>query len=241
MNTICRTAFVPVADVRTKFTVYSCHFQNEINMKRILGVLLLTMFFMTILSSCEKKELLAQKTVYGQAKINDKTFYQYTTIGEGVSNKYWFLPLGFGSDIIVKEGVCYLQMFLRDYEETEIDNFYLILVGCYADENFPVIGKEYKIVVDNQIEQGNIYNSFYWSGALKDFYSNNPEFKSYGIAGLSIPPSHDEFVPLEGSIQFSQAAKEGAYTIAYILESNDNSTGETYRINGGLQGKLKMK
>ena len=209
-------------------------------MKRSLGILLLTMLFMTVLSGCEKKELLKQKTVYGEATINDKTLYQYTTIDEGVSNKYWFLPLGLGSDIIVKEGVCYLQMFLRESEETEIDNFYLILVGCYADENFPVIGKEYKIVVQDQVELGNIYNSFYWSGKLRDFYSDNSEFESYGVAGLSIPSSHDEFIPLDGTIQFSQAAKEGAYTIAYILNSNDNSAGENYRINGWLQGKLKL-
>ena len=208
-------------------------------MKRNLGILLLTMFFMTVLSSCEKTELLKHKTIYGKATINDKTLYQYMTIGEGVSNKYWFLPLGLDNNIIVKEGVCYLQMFLRDIEDTEADDFWLILVGCYADENFPVIGKEYKIVVENQIELGNIYNSFYWSGKLRDFYSDNPEFESYGIAGLSIPPSHDEFIPLEGSILFSQAAKEGAYTISYILKSNDNSTGETYHIIGEFQGKLK--
>ena len=195
---------------------------------------------MTVLSSCTKTELLEHKTVYGEAKINDKTLYQYTTIGESVSNKYWFLPLVLDNNIIVKEGVCYLQMFLRDREDTEIDNFWLILVGCYADENFPVIGKEYKIVVENQIELGNIYNSFYWSGKLRDFYSDNSEFESYGVAGLSIPASHDEFIPLEGTILFSQAAKEGAYTISYILKSNDNSTGETYRIIGGLQGKLEI-
>ena len=208
-------------------------------MKRSLGILLLAMFFMTVLSSCEKTEILKQKTIYGEATINDKTLYQYTTIGEGVSNKYWYLPLGLDNNFIVKDGVCYLQMFLRDREEKDTENFWLILVGCYADENFPVIGKEYKIVVENQIELGNIYNSFYWSGKLGDFYSDNPEFESYGIAGLSTPPSHDEFIPVEGSVQFSQAAKDGAYTISYILNSSDNSAVKTYRIYGWLQGKLK--
>ena len=91
-------------------------------------------------------------------------------------NKYWFLPLGNDNNFIVKEGVCYFQMFLRDYEEKDSENFWLILIGCQADENFPVIGKEYKIVVQNQIDLGNIYNSFYWSGELRDFYSGNPEF-----------------------------------------------------------------
>ena len=208
-------------------------------MKRSICILLLPMF-LTILSSCEKKELIEQKTLYGQTTINDKTLYQYTTIGEGLTNKYWFLPLGQDNNIIIKDGVCYLQMFLRDYEETEIDNFYLILVGCYKDENFPVIDKEYEIIVQNQIDLGNIYNSFYWSGVLRGFYSNNPEFEPYGIAGLSTPPLHDKFIPLEGSIQFSSAAKEDAYTIKYILNTNDNSTGESYRINGALQGKLKI-
>ena len=198
------------------------------------------MLFVTVLSGCEKKELLKQRTLYGEATVNGKTLYQYTTIGEGLSNEYWFLPLGNDDNITVKDGVCYLQMFLRENEETDTENFWLILVGCHADENFPVIGKEYDIVVLNQVDLGNIYNSFYWSGGLGDFYSDNPESGSYGIAGLSIPPSHDKFIPLEGSIQFSQAAKEGAYTVSYILKSNDNSAGETYRIIGGFQGKLKI-
>ena len=142
--------------------------------------------------------------------------------------------------MIVKDGVCYLQMFLRDIEETELEKFWLILVGCHADEDFLVIGKEYKIVVQNQVDLGNIYNSFYWSGKLGDFYSDNSEFESYGVAGISIPPSHDEFIPLDGTIQFSQASKKGAYTISYILNSNDNSTGKTYRLIGEMQGKLKI-
>lgn len=209
-------------------------------MKRSLYLLIVIMFSLLFLSGCEKKELLKQKTLYGEARINGKTLYQYTTIGEAVSNKYWFLPLGLDNNIIIKEDVGYLQMFLRDYEETETENFYLILVGCYADENFPVIGKEYEIVVENKIELGNMYNSFYWSGELRDYYFQYPEFETYGIAGLSIPPSHDGFIPLEGSIQFIQAEKDGLYTIAYILESNDNTSGETYSINGWLQGKLKV-
>ena len=200
------------------------------------------MFFMTVLSGCEKKELLKLKTIYGEATINDKTLYQYTTIGEGVSNKYWFLPLGLDNNFIVKEGVCYLQMFLRDIEETETENFWLILVGCHADENFPVIGKEYKIVVQSQVALGNIYNSFYWSGKLGEFYSDNPESESYGIAGMSIPPSHDGFIPLEGSIQFLQEdSKAGEYSVSYNLNSNDNSAGETYRIAGKFNGKLKIE
>ena len=110
-------------------------------MKRNLGFLLLTMFFMAVLSSCEKTEIIKSKTVYGKATINDKTLYQYTTIGESVSNKYWFLPLGLDNNFIVKEGVCYLQMFLRDTEETETENFWLILIGCHTDEPFPEIGR----------------------------------------------------------------------------------------------------
>ena len=85
-------------------------------MKHSLSILLLAMFFMAVLSSCEKKEILKNKTVYGEATINNKCLLQYTTIGEGVSNKYWFLPLGHDNNFIVKEGVCYFQMFLRDCE-----------------------------------------------------------------------------------------------------------------------------
>ena len=195
---------------------------------------------MTLLSGCEKTELLKQKTVHGEATVNDKTLYQYTTIDEVFSNKYWFLPLG--NDIIVKDGVCYLQMFLREREVQDTENFWLILVGCYADEGFPIIGKEYKIVVENQIELGNIYNSFYWSGKLGEFYSDNPESESYGIAGMSIPPSHDGFIPLEGSIQFLQEdSKAGEYSVSYNLNSNDNSAGEIYRIAGKFNGKLKIE
>lgn len=210
-------------------------------MKRSLGILLLTMFFMTVLSSCEKKEFLKHRAVYGEATINSKALLQYTTIGEGVSNKYWFLPLGIDNNFIVTEDVCYFQMFLRDCEEKDSENFWLILIGCHADENFPVIGKKYKIAVQNQVDLGNIYNSFYWSGKLRDFYSDNSESKSYGIAGLSIPPSHDEFIPLDGSIQFLKGdSKTGEYFISYDLKSDDNSTGETYRIIGKFNGKLKI-
>ena len=211
-------------------------------MKRIKGIIMLAIiFFMIVLASCEKKELLKQKSLYGEARINGKTLYQYTTIGEAVSNKYWFLPLGLDNNIIIQEGVCYLQIFLRDYKETETENFYLILAGCYADENFPVIGKEYEIVVENQIELGNMYNSFYWSGELRDYYSNNHEFESYGVASLSIPPSHNEFIPLEGSIQFSQGeSKLEEYTVSYIFNGKDRSTGELYGIEGRFNGKIKF-
>ncbi len=199
------------------------------------------MLFMTALSSCEKKEILNHKAVYGEAVINNKGLLQYTTIGEGVSNKYWFLPLGLDNNFIVKEGVCYFQMFLRDSEEKDSENFWLILIGCHTDENFPVIGKEYKIVVLNQVDLGNIYNSFYWSGELRDFYLENSEFESYGIAGLSIPPSHDEFIPLDGSLQFLKGdSKVGEYTISYNLKNDDNTAGETYRIIGRFTGKLKV-
>ena len=210
-------------------------------MKHSLSILLLAMFSMTVLSSCEKREILKHKTVYGEATINNNCLLQYTTIGEGVSNKYWFLPLGVDNNFIVKEGVCYFQMFLRDCEEKDSEIFWLILIGCHADKDFPVIGKEYKIVVQDQVDLGNIYNSFYWSGELRDFYSGNPEFKSYGIAGLSAPPSHDEFVPLEGSLQFLKGdSKAGEYSISYNLESDDNTAGETYRIIGKFNGKLKI-
>ena len=210
-------------------------------MKHSLSILLLAMFSMTVLSSCEKREILKHKTVYGEAIINNNCLLQYTTIGEGVSNKYWFLPLGVDNNFIVKEGVCYFQMFLRDCEEKDSEIFWLILIGCHADKDFPVIGKEYKIVVQNQVDLGNIYNSFYWSSELRDFYSGNPEFESYGIAGLSAPPSHDEFVPLDGTLQFLKGdSKAGEYSISYNLNSDDNSAGGTYRIIGKFNGKLKV-
>ena len=210
-------------------------------MKRSLGILLLTMSFMTLLSSCEKKELLNHKTVYGEATINNKTYSQYTTIGEGVSNKYWYLPLGVDNHFIIKEGVCYLQLFLRDDEEKDAENFWLILIGCRADAHFPIVGKEYEIVAENRVDLGNIYNSFYWSGKLRDFYRVHPESESYGIAGLSIPPTHEKFIPLDGSIQFLKGdAESGEYSISYHLRSEDHAPDETYRIVGKFNGKLKM-
>lgn len=62
-------------------------------MKHSLSILLSAMFFMTVLSSCEKKEILKHKIVYGEATINNIPLLQYVTIGEGLSNKYWYLPL----------------------------------------------------------------------------------------------------------------------------------------------------
>ena len=211
-------------------------------MKRNLGILLITMIFITVLSSCEKKEILELKTVWGEATINNNCLFQYTTVGEGLSHTYWFLPLGVNNNIcIVKEGVCYFQMFLRDYEEKDADNFWLILIGCYADEKFPIIGKEYKIVVQDQVNLGNIGISFYESGKLRDFYSENSEFVSYGIAGLSIPPSHEKFIPLAGSIKFVKGdTKSGEYSISYSLKSEDNSASDTYSIMGKFNGKLKV-
>lgn len=209
-------------------------------MKRSLGILLLTMSFLSLLSSCEKKELLNQKTVYGEATINNKTYSQYTTIGESVSNKYWYLPLGVDNHFIIKEGVCYLQLFLRDYEEKDAENFWFILIGCRTDGHFPVVGKEYEIVVENRVGLGNIYNSFYWSGKLRDFYSDHPESGPCSIAGLSVPPSHEKFIPLDGSIQFLKGdAETGEYSISYHLRSENNAA-ETYRIVGNFNGKLKM-
>ena len=202
------------------------------------------MIFITVLSSCEKKEILKLKTVWGEATINNNRLFQYTTVGEGLSNKYWFLPLGVGDICIVKEGVCYFQMFLRDYEEKDTYNFWLILIGCYADEKFPIIGKEYKkykIVVQDQVNLGNIGISFYDSGKLRDFYSENSEFVSYGIAGLSIPPSHEKFIPLAGSIKFEKGdTKSGEYSISYSLKSEDNSVSDTYSIMGKYNSKLKI-
>lgn len=210
-------------------------------MKRNLGILLLIMSVMTALSGCKKTELLKHKSVYGEATINGKELSQYTTISEGVSNKYWFLPLGNDDYFRVKDNVCYLQMFLRDGKETDAEDFWLILIGCHADEGFPVTGKEYQIVVQRQVDLGNIYNSFYWSGELRDFYADNPALESYGIAGLSIPPSHDKFIPLEGSLQFLKGdSKAGEYSISYNLQSEESAAGETYRIKGKMNGKLKI-
>lgn len=132
-------------------------------------------------------------------------------------------------------------MFLRDYEEKDTYDFWLILIGCYADEKFPIIGKEYKIVVQDQVNLGNIGISFYESGKLRDFYSENSEFVSYGIAGLSIPPSHEKFIPLAGSIKFVKGdTKFGEYSISYSLKSEDNSASDTYSIMGKFNSRLKI-
>lgn len=49
-------------------------------MKRNLGILLMTMIFITVLSSCEKKEILKLKTVWGEATINNNCLFQYITV-----------------------------------------------------------------------------------------------------------------------------------------------------------------
>ena len=69
-------------------------------MKRNLGILI-AMIFITVLSSCEKKEILQLKTVWGEATINNNCLFQYTTVGEGLSHKYWFLPLGVNNNICI--------------------------------------------------------------------------------------------------------------------------------------------
>ena len=44
-------------------------------MKHSLSILFLAFFFMTVLSSCEKKEILKLKTVWGEATINNNDFH----------------------------------------------------------------------------------------------------------------------------------------------------------------------
>lgn len=202
-------------------------------MKRIFSFILVVMVFMTLFSSCEK-ELLNHKFATGEATINNKGLLQYYTLSEGVSNPYWYLPITVNNPKL-ENGVCYFQMFLRegDTQETDRNNYWLILVGCHADENFPVIGKEYKIVSQDDIDLGNVYRSFYSYGTLRDYYLSHPEFEPYGVAGLSVPISHDHFISLNGSLQFlDKNSKTGEYTISYNFVSDEDSAGNVYRIVG---------
>lgn len=59
-------------------------------MKRNLGILLITMIFITVLSSCEKKDILKLKTVWGEATINNNCLFQYTTVGDVLSKNTGF-------------------------------------------------------------------------------------------------------------------------------------------------------
>ena len=63
-----------------------------------------------------------------------------------------------------------------------------------------------------------------------------------GIAGLSVPPSHDALLPLEGSLSFTKFdSKTDDYSVTYTLKGKDESTGESYDISGTMNGKLIVK
>lgn len=193
----------------------------------------------TALSGCEKKELLKHRTVYGEATINGNTLLQYGSIEEGIFNKYWYLPLSMGNPFIVEENVCYLQAMLRSSEENKDENFWLILIGIPAYDTFPIINHEYEISVQDKVDLGNMYNSFYWSRELRDYYSN-PDKRQLGVAGLSVPPAHDRFLPLNGTLSFTKYdVKTGDCSVSYNLEGKELSNGKAYSISGRYNGKLQ--
>lgn len=194
----------------------------------------------TALSGCEKKEILKHRTVYGEANINGKTLLQYGTVEEGISNKYWYLPLNIGNPFIVKENVCYFQAMLRDSEENNDENFWLILIGIPAYDTFPIINHEYEISVQDKVDLGDMYNSFYWSGELRNYYYSNPDKRQLGVSGLSVPPTHDGFLPLNGTLSFTKYdVKTGDCSVSYNLEGKELSNGKAYSISGRYNGKLQ--
>lgn len=204
-------------------------------------ILSLLIVFSFILTGCEKKEIFGHKTVYGEATINGKHLVQYAKAEESLANQFWYLPLG-GNIIAIEDDICYLQMMLRDNDWNGVDNFWLILVGLPADEDFPTVGHQYDISVQPQIDLGTVANSFYWSHALRDFYASNKDEMHNGIAGLSVPPSHDALLPLEGSLSFTKFdSKTDDFSVTYTLKGKDESTGESYDISGTMNGKLIVK
>lgn len=52
-------------------------------MKRNLGILLITMIFITVLSSCEKKDILKLKTVWGIVYFNTQQLTMFYLINTG--------------------------------------------------------------------------------------------------------------------------------------------------------------
>lgn len=181
-----------------------------------------------LLSACSKKtELLEQKTNFGSAIINGKAYRDYLTVGEALSNMFFYTPLhGSGKFLISNDSVAYLQFVLRDDSAHALHESWLVLVGIPISngEHFPVIGKEYPIqyspLTDHTLSGG---GNFYERKLLEQMKADHSPDLPLGVGGVKVPDDL-EFTALEGCLTFtdstpSKDGKDMKYTGEYRLKN----------------------
>ena len=196
---------------------------------------------MLSLVSCSKKiEVLKQETNFGAANINGKTYRDYLTVGEALSNKFFYTPLnGSGKFLISNGSVAYLQFVLRDDSASELHESWLVLVGISIPEgeDFPVIGKEYLIqyspLTDHTFSGG---GNFYELKLLEQMKATKSADLPSGVGGLKKPYAID-FITLSGSLTFSSSkpSTDGTkvnYSGQYTFESQPDEEYGKISING---------
>jgi len=181
-----------------------------------------------LLSACSKKtELLEQETDFGSAIINGKAYRDYLTVGEALSNMFFYTPLhGSGKFLISNDSVAYLQFVLRDDSAHALHESWLVLVGIPISngEHFPVIGKEYPIqyspLTDHTLSGG---GNFYERKLLEQMKADHSPDLPLGVGGVKVPDDL-EFTALEGCLTFtdstpSKDGKDMKYTGEYRLKN----------------------
>ena len=96
-------------------------------MKRNLGILLITMIFITVLSSCEKKEILELKTVWGEATINN----YWCPVK--LSSLIWIL---FSSDSRCLERIAASYGDKNPLKEPELSKYGILVNKCLMKEEY---------------------------------------------------------------------------------------------------------
>ena len=181
-----------------------------------------------LLSACSKKtELLEQETNFGSAIINGKAYRDYLTVGEALSNMFFYTPLhGSGKFLISNDSVAYLQFVLRDDSAHALHESWLVFVGIPISngEHFPVIGKEYPIqyspLTDHTLSGG---GNFYERKLLEQMKADHSPDLPLGVGGVKVPDDL-EFTALEGCLTFtdstpSKDGKDMKYTGEYRLKN----------------------
>lgn len=210
-------------------------------MKHHIDVISITLLLVFLLSGCSKEEILGHKNNYGEATINGMKLYDYVTLEESFSNSLWFRPMPMYNFKITKDSISYIQMVLRNNNEEDYNNYWLILIGLHADTGFPVLNQEYYIIYDDKIDYGNIYSTFLYTRELENRIDSGYDFPSQGIAGLRTPTSDNNFLPLVGKICFNKYDHStGTYCASYTLESVDTPGMLKYIIDGVFKDKIKI-
>jgi len=193
------------------------------------------------LTSCsEKHEVLKQETNFGVATINGKSYRDYVTVAEALSNKFFYTPLNGSGKFLISDGsVAYLQFVLRDDSASELHESWIVLLGISIPEgeDFPVIGKEYPIqyspLTDHTFAGG---GNFYEQKRLEQMKATTPAELPSGVGGLKIPYAVD-FITLSGTLTFSNStpSKDGKKVNCcgqYTLENQPDEEYGKIRING---------